>query len=41
MPTAPVFIDGGNIFEEQQMELSAQNFFASVPEKKKSKSNIP
>jgi hypothetical protein len=31
---------GGNVFEEQ-MELSAENYFASVPKKKKkSKSNI-
>jgi hypothetical protein len=40
MPTAPVFIDGGNIFEEQQMELSAQNFFASVPEKNQISPNL-
>ena len=34
----PVFVDAGNVLEEQQAELSTDNYFAVPPDKKKPRS---
>ena len=31
----PFFVDAGNVLEEQQAELSTDNYFAAIPKKKK------